>query len=315
MGHAGSWQSAEVASSLSEPRSVVFDAGTLDLHYLDYGSDAQAGTPVVLLHGHTDSAWSWHHISSRLAADHRVVALDLRGHGDSGRGSPSAQHLAGDLAAVIEHAELDRPAILAHSLGAHMATQFCGAFPDAASRLALVEGLGPPRVGEVSDGEWRQVTADRITAARMAPRRRTLASLEDARARFARQHPRLPSEILDPLVERLTRPVEGGFEWKFDPLTRDWLTTHDHERAELLWQGVACPVLVVLGAESHQRFWSQILPPGMQDREEGFTTEELDRRLACFADHRLVELDDCGHMIHYERPDALYGVVAPFLAG
>ncbi len=298
---------------MSEPRSVVFDAGTLHLHYLDYDGGDPAARPVVVLHGHTDSAWSWHHISSRLAARHRVIALDLRGHGDSGTGAPSVQHLAGDLAAVIEHAGLERPALLAHSLGAHTASQFCGAFPSVVSRLVLVEGLGPPTIGGVDEAEWRRITAGRISAAREAPRRRVLESIGDARARFARQHPHLPAELLDPLVEKLVRPAEGGYQWKFDPLTRDWIIAHDHDRAEALWRGVDCPVLVVLGAEAAQRFWSKTLPPDIPGRDQGFTPEELERRLACFADHRFVELEECGHMIHYERPDALYETVAPFL--
>ncbi len=48
------------------------------------GEHADAGPAVVLVHGITEQRASWDPVRERLAAQHRVIALDLRGHGRSG---------------------------------------------------------------------------------------------------------------------------------------------------------------------------------------------------------------------------------------
>ena len=306
------WQAAHVSVS-QQPRSASIDAGTVDIHYLEYG-DPDA-PPLVVLHGHTDSAWSWHHLSERFADRRRVVAMDLRGHGDSGRGAPSAQHMVGDVLGLIERLDLGAPAILAHSLGGHVASMLAGVFPHRVSRLVMVEALGPPRLAAMDDAMWRDVVAARVDAARAPARRRVMPDLDDAVRRFVRQNPGAQPGLLEPLVPRLVNEVDGGFEWKFDPLTRDWIATHDHERAETMWRGIQCPVLHVLGADAYERFWSKVVAASdkVGARQEPMSPAELQRRLDCFTDQRCIQVPDCGHMVHYEQPDALYRAAADFL--
>src|SRR3984885_15867479 len=52
-----------------------------DLHYVSAGSD---GSPVLLVHGFPETWWAFHKLIPRLAAEHRVIAVDLPGFGDSG---------------------------------------------------------------------------------------------------------------------------------------------------------------------------------------------------------------------------------------
>ena len=142
-----------------------------------------------------------------------------------------------------------------------------------------------------------------------------MVDLEEAYERFRRQHRELGTARLRFVVEHLVRRNrDGGVEWKFDPLSRDWIVSHDHERVEALWRGVVCPVLHVLGAEAYERFWSKALRPAAGASGGPITAAELERRLACFADQRLVVLDDCGHMPHYEQPKALLEAISAFLA-
>ena len=138
------------------PISRSFESGGGEIHFLEYGNDGMP--PLLLLHGHTDCAWSWHHISTELSDKYFVVAPDLRGHGESEWFPPySDQFLAGDLLNVMDHCGFERPSVMAHSLGAHAASFVAGCFPHRVERLVLVEGLGPPRkAGNANAQQWRQ---------------------------------------------------------------------------------------------------------------------------------------------------------------
>lgn len=87
-------------------------------------SGPSSGAPSVLfLHGIAQSRRSWDGIlQGRLARNHRLVALDLRGHGDSDKPEGEAPyvdgtHFAGDLEAVIGQLRLERPVVVAWSYG------------------------------------------------------------------------------------------------------------------------------------------------------------------------------------------------------
>src|SRR5262245_47423519 len=68
---------------------TFFDSGTLRIHYSTQGT----GEPIVLAHGRGGeiSAWATAGVLENLAKDYRVIALDLRGHGKSGKPHDSKQ--------------------------------------------------------------------------------------------------------------------------------------------------------------------------------------------------------------------------------
>ena len=109
------------------PESCFLDANGLRLHHLDWGE--AAGGPsagrVVLLHGIRLHAHCWNDFGRRFHRDYHVIALDARGHGDSGWAQDGDYHLHSyyeDLKAVLD-AEGAGPAILiGHSLGARTAS-------------------------------------------------------------------------------------------------------------------------------------------------------------------------------------------------
>lgn len=89
-----------------------------------------AGAPVVLVHGITESGRNWDPIVQRLAASHRVVVPDLRGHGRSAKGpSYDLASLAADVAAVIQGEDLDHPRLVGHSLGGAVVSALAGTMP------------------------------------------------------------------------------------------------------------------------------------------------------------------------------------------
>ena len=97
------------------------DGGSL--HVVELGE----GPPVVLLHGVTLQWWVWHQQFRELAAHHRVVAWDMRGHGRSvpGDAGISLTAVADDLAVLLETLDLRGAVVVGHSMGGMALGRFC----------------------------------------------------------------------------------------------------------------------------------------------------------------------------------------------
>lgn len=79
---------------------------------------AGEGSPVVLVHGITESSRSWDPVIERLTGTHRVITLDLRGHGTSQSAADMGlDALAGDVVTVLAAAGASEPHLVGHSLG------------------------------------------------------------------------------------------------------------------------------------------------------------------------------------------------------
>ncbi|MGI9598441.1 MAG: alpha/beta fold hydrolase, partial [Acidimicrobiales bacterium] len=305
-----------------EPTESTIDVGKIELGALIYqpptAGAGSAPATVILLHGWADSAWSMDSVAQPLTDGHRVIGLDLRGHGRSGRGPYNMLHFVGDLRSVVEELDVDDPIIVGHSLGGQIAAQFCGLFPEVPRALVMIEGVGPPPhrlAGEDPDLMERTSTRKHVERTRAPSRTRRLASIEDAAARLRQSHPLLDPARAMMLAERNTVAVDGGqFEWRFDPESRDWFNGHHHDVAAQRWRGITCPVLVVNGADSHQRYW-RFISDDPDDYPIPLAGPALEERLSHFADVRYAEIPGAGHMLPYDKPDELNVEIARFLAG
>lgn len=98
------------------------------------------GTPVVLLHGITDSWPSFAPLMAALPPSLRVVAVSLRGHGDAER--PAAGYrpddFAADVAALLDALGIGRAVLVGHSMGAAVAQRFAIDYPERTSGLMLL---------------------------------------------------------------------------------------------------------------------------------------------------------------------------------
>ncbi|MES2959419.1 MAG: alpha/beta hydrolase [Pseudomonadota bacterium] len=104
------------------------------------------GPALLLLHGHPQTHVMWHAVAAGLAQRFSVVAMDLRGRGDSARLQPSPDHglyskraMAADALAVMQHFGFDRFAVCAHDRGARVAHRLALDHPHAPSRLMLLD--------------------------------------------------------------------------------------------------------------------------------------------------------------------------------
>jgi pimeloyl-ACP methyl ester carboxylesterase len=90
------------------------------------------GPPIVLLHGLSGARTTWHEVAQDLARDHRVYAVDQRGHGGSARarGTYDVEHWAGDVVAFLEQVVGGPAVLVGHSLGGIVLARVAQLRPD-----------------------------------------------------------------------------------------------------------------------------------------------------------------------------------------
>jgi pimeloyl-ACP methyl ester carboxylesterase len=134
-----------------EPAGFVVEVAPGDrIHFLDWGGP-EVGDPgrtgVVLIHGLSNTAWSWAPVARRLRAACRVIAMDLRGHGlsDAPTTGYDPAAFAGDVIAAAEGSGLlaeagDRVVLVGHGFGAIVGAWSALVLGDRCAGLVLVDG-------------------------------------------------------------------------------------------------------------------------------------------------------------------------------
>ncbi len=252
--------------------------GELRLRYLAGGE----GDPVVLVHGLGGAATNWVELLPRLVERHRVLVLDLPGHGGSGRLHRGAgmSAFADSVAAVIEHEDAAPALVFGHSFGGQVALRLVHRRPE------LVRGLLLAAPSGIATGT-RVVQAVVHASATLRPghwvaplRHRYSERVWYRRALFR------PWFVSDPLAisSRATIGFLDGTAAWVDLRTAGRAMLADDPRLDL--EHVACPVMLLWGARDAQ------LP-----LDDAF---EYARRLRA----KLRIVADCGHLVIGERPHA-----------
>jgi pimeloyl-ACP methyl ester carboxylesterase len=115
--------------AVQERDMATFDNDGIQLSYQEGG--ARGRSALVFLHGLSDSSESWAEVTPEVMRDHRVLCLDFRGHGESGRapGTYRLQDYASDVTALIEQVAGGATTLVGHSLGGLVAAHLAGARP------------------------------------------------------------------------------------------------------------------------------------------------------------------------------------------
>jgi pimeloyl-ACP methyl ester carboxylesterase len=170
------------------------------LYVRELGGD---GPPLVILHGLYGSSRNWATAGKLLAARFRVVALDLRNHGESPH-APEMTYplLAADVVETLEHLGLDRVVLLGHSLGGKTAMRLACAAPARVQHLLVADIAPKPYIVDPTPVQaMLGVSLDGVTR-RAEVEEKVMRSVDDAA-----------------LVRFLTTNLErtdGGFAWRID---------------------------------------------------------------------------------------------------
>ncbi len=288
--------------TLPGPASNSFISQRLRLHYVTWGDPA--APPLVLLHGGRDHCRSWDWVAAELARDWYVIAPDLRGHGDSAwspDGDYSMFAYISDFAQLVHTLGYDQVTIIAHSLGGSITSRYAGLYPDKVRKLVNIEGLGPsPKMQAERDAvpyadRLRTWIEGRRKAAGRLPKR--YASIEECIERMKAANAFLTDEQVRHLtVHGASRNEDGSWSWKFDNYLHVWpLAEIPQAEIEALWHAIACPMLLLYGADS----WA--------------SNPEKDGRLSHFRNARVIEHEKAGHWLHHDQFDRFIADVRAFL--
>lgn len=179
------------------------------IHYLEWGERQLPG--LVLVHGGAAHAQWWSFLAPMFAENWHVVALDLSGHGDSGRRDwYSHESWAGEVMAIADAADFPGPPVLVgHSLGGLVTIQTASDHGDRLRGAVIVDT--PVRRPDPESEEGAK--------GRAFKRPGTYPNLETALKHF-RLIPPQPCEhdyIIDHVARHSLHKTDAGWTWKFDP--------------------------------------------------------------------------------------------------
>ncbi|WP_278409112.1 acetoin dehydrogenase dihydrolipoyllysine-residue acetyltransferase subunit [Pseudomonas rhodesiae] len=138
------------------PSAQKVEVGGRLLRYLDLG---EGGTPLVLVHGFGGDLNNWLFNQPALAAERRVIALDLPGHGESGKTlrSGEAAELSEAVLGLLDHLQLDRVHLAGHSMGGLVALTVA---EQASARVVSLTLIASAGLGADINGDYLQGFAD-----------------------------------------------------------------------------------------------------------------------------------------------------------
>lgn len=265
-------------SSPNRPLSRYADVNGQRLHYKVWSDQ---GPPLLLLHGITNSAAVWEDIAPEFADRYRVMALDLRGHGESSkppRGYAWANDYAADVVEFVEDHVAGPVILLGHSLGAMIAPAVAVSLPDRVRAIVMVD---PPAFGPTEDPQSTRDRFKPVFALRQMPHELLVERFVERAGLSPARAEQRAKELKTTSLEALRELIEGVTAYK----PEDWFPR------------VTCPALVIAGNP---------------ERGGVLSFDDLPRLERLLRGATVVDWGDVGHSIHIEQPERLVEEVRSF---
>ncbi len=281
-------------------------ADGLNLNLVEW---SQEGVPMLLLHGYSNEAHIWDDFVPTVASHYRVMALDLRGHGNSDwhpDGAYAYENHVEDIEAIIETLGIDRLVVVGHSLGGRIAMLYGGRNPEKLAGLVIVDSApeidhrGSLRISMeaaenqdpsfASVAEYEQMLVHLYPAATPASIRRMAKHGVNRREHDGRWILKMDTAF--------RRAVGGGG----GELNSEEIEKMHADSQEAMWkalEGIACPTLVVRGAAS------DILGAEVADR----MADEV------LSQGQLAVVAQAGHSVMTDNPEGFNAALGAFVLG
>jgi pimeloyl-ACP methyl ester carboxylesterase/predicted Zn-dependent protease len=279
------WAGADVrvdagsAASTSRQLKSAKLANGITIRYVEAG-DAR-GEPIILLHGFTDSWFSYSLVLDGLAAHGRVLAVSLRGHDGSAApiGSYTPPRLAVDVVAFMDALGLERASIVGHSMGSFVAQHVAASVPHRVHRLVLIGSAADSR-----NAVMRQLEEG------------IRAFTDHVPAEFVREfqygsvHQPMPEEFMvEAVATSLRVPLH---------VWRSGIAGLTGPESPAALERIAAPTLILWG-----------------ENDGLFARADQEALTARIKDSRLVVYPETGHTPHWERTEWVVRDIAAFLHG
>ena len=245
--------------------------------------EAGEGDPIVILHGLFGSSDNWLSIARVLSETHKVYAVDQRNHGQSPHSDYfSYEIMANDLKEFLEEHNIVNPIIIGHSMGGKVAMQFATEHPEILKKLVVVD---------IAPKEY-PVHHDVILEGLNSIDVKNLASRNEANEQLAKYVQDIGTRQF--LLKNIAR-TSDGFQWKINlPVIEtgieqigiglDPTSSYDGD------------TLFIRGKKSHY----------IQD-------EDQPDLLKHFPKSELETIENAGHWIHAEQPEAFLSAIKSFI--
>jgi pimeloyl-ACP methyl ester carboxylesterase len=287
-------------------RSEFIPVRGLQYHIRHWGDEN--APKLFMVHGWMDVSASFQFVVDCLQRDWHVIAPDWRGFGLTKNPGVDCYWFAdyvGDLDAILQHYSPDEPGnLLGHSMGGNVVCLYAGARPARVRKLINLEGFGLPATRpEQAPGRY----AKWMDELRNPPILRGYKRQADVAVRLQKNNRRLTDERAAFLSDHWSAQNEEG-EWEIlgDPAHK--LSSPILYRVEEVlacWQAITAPVLWVEADDTEAWRW-------MGPKETARV--EIDRRIKFIPNVTTAMINDAGHMLHHDQPEALATLIERFLA-
>ncbi len=285
-----------------KPTSNWYQSNGLKLHYVEW---VNPGAPTLLLvHGQMDHYRSWDFIARTLHRNFNIIAVDLRGHGDSewstGNSYSVVEHIY-DLRQLINQLKLNDITIISHSLGGAISLKYSGIYPEKVKYIIAIEGIGasPERLKAAEKIDSSKIFckwAEKVDKVNQHTKY-NYQTQQEAINRMQQINPNFSVELAQHLtIHGLKMNVNKHYSWKFDPQLRAYHPFDMNAKdTRALWRNITCPVLLVRGKKS----WAS------NPAEDG--------RVNYFSDVQVVNVPNAAHWVHHDQYDLFMNAVNEFL--
>jgi pimeloyl-ACP methyl ester carboxylesterase len=261
-------------------------SGEVEISYRRLGTPGRM--PVLIVHGLSYFSYDWLPVAQALASEREIVAIDMRGFGDSDWSASQDYRvptMAADIVRVLDDLGWKRAALVGHSMGGRSTTFVAAKHPERVAGLALIDFT--PENAPAGSARVTRIVGNTPDS---------FASIEEAMKYF--------NQSDRERFQAYLKPIAGGFAVKRDTYFRDQFrrALETGERPKLgvdLWQligEVRCPILSMRGS-----------------RSDMYAPETKDKMRAANARLSVVEVD-AGHNIAGEKLPDFLEALQPFLA-